>query len=204
VAIYVIGYKQSFIKYRSYNSDGCGWRKGIYGIYLSKLIVDILFSFVALYLIKSWIGKYFSFFRLKQLLAYGVPIVPAGIAQWALDSANRYFLRYYSSLNDVGLYAIGGKVASIMGLLTGAFQLAWGPFAFSIHREDNARDIYASILTYYLVLTSGFAIILSLFAPEILRFYYQSLLWSIRCSIIFDLRYDSSGTYYIVSMGSIL
>ena len=178
------------------------WRKGIYGIYLSKLIVDILFSFVALYLIKSWIGKYFSFFRLKQLLAYGVPIVPAGISQWALDSVNRYFLRYYSSLSDVGLYAIGGKVASIMGLLTGAFQLAWGPFAFSIHREDNSRAIYASILTYYLVLTSGFAIILSLFAPEILKIFTTKAYYGASVVVSY-LTYVmiAQGTYFIVSIG---
>lgn len=178
------------------------WRKGIYGIYVSKLIIDVLFSLVALYLIKSWIGKYFSFLRLKQLLTYGVPIVPAGIAQWALGSANQYFLRYYSSLSDVGLYAVGGKVASIMGLVTGAFQLAWGPFAFSIHREDNSRAIYASILTYYLVFTSGFAIMLSLFAPEILKvfttkaYYEASVVVSYLTFVMI-----AHGTYFIVSIG---
>lgn len=178
------------------------WRKGIYGIYLSKLIVDILFSFVALYLIKSWIGKYFSWLRLKQLLAYGTPIVPAGIAQWALGSANQYFLRYYSSLSDVGLYAIGGKVASIMGLATGAFQLAWGPFAFSIHREENSRAIYASILTYYLVFTSAFAIMLSLFAPEILKIFTTKAYYGASVVVSY-LTYVmiAHGVYFIVSIG---
>jgi O-antigen/teichoic acid export membrane protein len=178
------------------------WRKGIYGIYLSKLIVDILFSFVALYLIKSWISKYFSLFRLKQLLAYGVPIVPAGIAQWALGSANQYFLRYYSSLSDVGLYAVGGKIASIMGLVTGAFQLAWGPFAFSIHRENDSRAVYANVLTYYLALTSGIGIGLSLFAPEILRIFTTKAYYGASVVVPY-LAYVmiANGVYFIVSMG---
>lgn len=145
------------------------WRKGIYGVYLSKLAIDILFALVAAYLVYPYLGRSISLSRLKQLLAYGIPLLPSGVAFWVISSSNRYFLQHYSSLDDVGLYSIGYSIASIGGLIVNAFQLAWGAFALSIHRQEDAKQVYANVLTYYLVLTSAISIGLSLLAPEALR-----------------------------------
>jgi len=178
------------------------WRKGIYGIYLSRLIVDALYSLAAVYLIKSWLSRNLSWPRLKQLLKYGIPLVPAGISQWVLGSANRYFLIRYSSLGNVGLYAVGNKIGSLMGLVTTSFQLAWGPFAFSIYREKDSKAVYADVLTYYLVLTSGIGIGLSLFAPEVLRIFTTRAYYG-ASPVVSYLAFGmiAYGAYYIVSIG---
>lgn len=178
------------------------WKKGIYGIFLSKLIIDALFTSIALYLIYPYLGITFSWFRLKQLLAYGVPLIPASIALWVLNFSNRYFLQYYSSLSDVGLYSVGSRLASIMGLITGAFRTAWGPFALSIHREENARQVYANVLTYYLVLTSGIGIGLSIFAPEIIAIFTTTAYYG-ASAVISYLAFGliAYGAYYIFAIG---
>ena len=177
-------------------------RKGIYGVYLSKLIVDIVFAGVAVWIAKFWLRPLFSWRRLRELLLYGIPLVPAGIAHMILGSSDRYFLEHYRSLSDVGLYSLGSRIASLLGLVTSTFRLALGPFVWSIYRQKDAEKVYANILTYYLALTSGLAIGLSIFASEALiifttkAYYGASVVVSyLTFSII------GNGAYFIASIG---
>lgn len=178
------------------------FKKGLYGVFISKLIVDALFVIISIYLVRSWIKIHISLYKLRQLLAYGTPLVPASISYWTLNLANRYFLRYYISLSDVGIYSIGSKISSLLGLFTGAFQLAWTPFALSIHRDEDSKKVYANTLTYYFAIMCGVGTGLSIFALEILKIlatepYYRASI--VVPYLVFSV--ISTGTYYIVSIG---
>jgi len=177
-------------------------RKGIFGVFLSKLIVDALFTFIALFFVRNFIARSITFSRLKQLFAYGIPLVPAGVSYWVLNMANRYFVRYYISLSDVGLFSIGNKIASLLGLVSGSFQLAWGPFAFSIHRDEDSREVYANVFTYYLVTMSGIGIGLSIFSLEVLKIFTNELYYGAAVIVpylVFSI--IGYGAYYIVAIG---
>jgi O-antigen/teichoic acid export membrane protein len=78
-------------------------------------------------------------------------------------------VQVYSSTEEVGLYHVGSSLAAFVALATGAFQLAWGPFAMSIHRRDDARQVYANVFIAYLWLTSALCTALTLFAPHAIR-----------------------------------
>lgn len=178
------------------------WRKGIYGIYVSKLTIDFLSSVAAIYLIKPNISNVLSLNKLKNLLFYGVPLIPASVVYWLINASNRFFMKYYISLDKVGIYSVGNKIATILGLVTVAFQLAWIPFSMSIHRDEDSKLVYANTLTYYLVITSGIAILLSIFSPEALKIltteaYYEASI--VVPYLVFGL--IGNGVYYIVNVG---
>jgi O-antigen/teichoic acid export membrane protein len=147
-----------------------GLRWGLRGVYLSQIISLAVGTVVALFLLRDWVSPvHFDWSRLREMLRYAFPLIPGALAMWVVGFADRYFVQHYASTTDVGLYSVGSSLAQGMLLLTGAFQLAWGPFALSIHREPNAKDTYAQTFIVYVVITTFLAAAISLFSPEIIR-----------------------------------
>jgi O-antigen/teichoic acid export membrane protein len=141
----------------------------ITGVFAALAISSFIFSMVALQQMHGWFNvKYFSKARLKPMLTYALPFIPAAIAYWLLNSTDSYFLAYFKDKAEVGLFGIGASLAAGISLLTGAFQQAWGPFAFSIMNDDNAKQVYANVFLLFGYSMGFVAASVMLFAPEIL------------------------------------
>jgi len=107
--------------------------------------------------------------RLAEVLRYGLPLVIGGLSMWSINSIDRFFLVNYSTLDQVGLYSVGIRLASVVGFITWAFRLANAPFQFEISYSKDAPQIYARTLTYFVLITSLVCVPLALFAKPILR-----------------------------------
>ena len=141
----------------------------ITGVFAALTISSSIFSLVALQQMHGWLNfKYFSKDRLKVMLKYASPFIPAAIAYWLLNSTDSYFLAFFKDKAEVGLFAIGASLAAGMALFTGAFQQAWAPFAFSIMNDENAKQVYANVFLLFGYAMGLLAALLMLFAPEVL------------------------------------
>jgi O-antigen/teichoic acid export membrane protein len=141
----------------------------ITGVFAALAISSAIFSLVALQQMHGWFSiKYFSKQRLILMLKYAAPFIPAAIAYWLLNSTDSYFIAFFKDKAEVGLFGIGASVASGIALFTGAFQQAWGPFAFSIMNDENAKQVYANVFLLYGYVMGFLAALVMLFAPEIL------------------------------------
>jgi O-antigen/teichoic acid export membrane protein len=104
------------------------------------------------------------------MLAFGLPLVPATVASWALALVDRIILSHLGSLAQVGEYAIANRLASLLTIGMGAFLFALTPFLFAIYSEDPARERAARgrTLTYLTFVLALAGLILTLFSQEIL------------------------------------
>ena len=147
-----------------------GMRRGLAGIYAAQVVALAVGSTIAAILLRDWVApRFMDVSRLRPMLRYSLPMIPAGLAYWVVSFAAPYFVKAYTTTSEVGLYSIGSALAAGVALVTGAFQQAWGPFAISIHQQPDARDTYATVFLFYLWLAGAISAGLSLFAPEILR-----------------------------------
>jgi O-antigen/teichoic acid export membrane protein len=145
-------------------------RRGLVGVYVGQIIAYAVGSIAGVIILKSWIvPRYFTLPRLREMLRFSLPLIPGALAYWVVAFADRYFVEAYTNMSEVGLYSVGSQVAALVALATGAFQMAWGPFAFSIHREASARQTYADVFLVYLWGGAAMSAGLSLFAPEAIR-----------------------------------
>ena len=136
------------------------------------------------------------------MLNFAAPLIPASLAYWIITLSGRYFVQFFSSTAEVGLYEVGNTVASAMVLITGAFQQAWGPFAMSIHKEPEARQVYANALSAYLWVTCLIGTVLSLFASDLLGiFATESYLAAANIVGILVFSYILVGVGYIAAIG---
>jgi O-antigen/teichoic acid export membrane protein len=145
------------------------FRKGLMGVFVSGLVSAFLFSGLGLVLTARHFRLVFSLQRFRQLLGFGVPLVPASLSRWIMGSADRFFLLKMASLGQVGLYAVGFKLASPQTFLFLAFQLAWSPIAYSIYRQPEAERVFRKVFLYFLLLSSTLGMFLSLFSLEALK-----------------------------------
>jgi|GEM_PF-5482711 len=83
-----------------------------------------------------------SFFLTKRMLAFGIPLIPAEFALWGIRYVERISILHWLSAHDLGLFAVGTRVAGIMLLLMFAFRIAWAPFALSIKDKPDADRFY--------------------------------------------------------------
>ena len=104
----------------------------------------------------------------RLLLAYGLPLVPAAAATWAVLALDRTLIATIRGLGEAGYYAVGSKVAAPMMLAITAFAIAWGPFIFS---QSQARqpELRARALTVVVAGTGVLFLPLVLLAPELVR-----------------------------------
>lgn len=111
----------------------------------------------------------FSHRDVRNLLRFGLPLIPANLAGWGLAISGRYFLAYFATPADVGLYALAERFASVLQvLLVQPLFLLWLPVMLSIHRKPYARELFARILNYYAMAAMAFCLALALFAREVL------------------------------------
>ncbi len=143
-------------------------RTGIIGVFYAGLITVVSTSILGFIFTRQYFGLVFDQEVLKKLLRFGLPLVPVAVFYWILGVSDRFLLVRMTNLTEAGLYTVGVKISTLMTLVVGAFQLAWGPFAYSIANKPNAKAIYSKVLNYFLILSFFVAIGLSTFAREAL------------------------------------
>ncbi|MEO5576130.1 MAG: oligosaccharide flippase family protein [Gaiellaceae bacterium] len=149
------------------------WEQGALGVIVGNLTGTLVVYLALLSVHRDQLGLQFSRPLLREMNRFGVPLVPAALALIAVNFSDRFFLVHLASLEEVGLYEIGVRIASAMVLLLTAFRMAWPAFAYSIEDDAEAKRTYAFVLTYLVVVASWLALALGLLAPWLVRLLTQ-------------------------------
>jgi len=112
----------------------------------------------------SWLDRR----ELPRLLAFGLPLVPAAAAVWAVFAVDRTLVAALRSFHEAGLYGVGAKVTAPMMLLASAFSIAWGPFILG-QPDERRAELRGRALTAVVAGAAAFLVVLVLFAPQLVR-----------------------------------
>jgi O-antigen/teichoic acid export membrane protein len=110
-------------------------------------------------------------FELRRMLAYGIPLIPSGLAAWALAFADRIILANLRDLQEVGEYAVASRLSLVLIIGSTAFLLALWPLLLSTHSENPEREraTRGRTLTYLTFVLCCGALIITLAARELLE-----------------------------------
>jgi O-antigen/teichoic acid export membrane protein len=110
----------------------------------------------------------FEYKLLKDLLSFGLPFVPGGLLMFIVNNGDRYLLNYYASSTDVGIYALGYKLAMAIPLLTVTpFMKVWLPFMLDVSQKSHAERVYSKTQTYLMVIMFTVCLPVAVFSREI-------------------------------------
>jgi O-antigen/teichoic acid export membrane protein len=147
--------------------------RGIDGLIGAQALVVLLVLPMALYFIRSEFSwKFFSKAWAKELLKYGYPFIFSALAYWIFTSQDRWMLASFSSIEEVGIYSVSFRFASVILFVSAAFGQAWSPVAMKIRTDQplSYSKIYGEILLILLFAMALIAGVLGLYSGEIIQF----------------------------------
>jgi len=124
-----------------------GLRLGIIGIMLADLFVSTVLLLGLSRVLKPLLAWQFSWKLVRDMLAYGLPRVPYALLHQIMAMSDRFFLRVYLPLRDVGLYQLGSSVANVLKFYPVAFQRAWTPFSYEAMERTDAPQLFSRLAT---------------------------------------------------------
>jgi len=144
---------------------------GIMGFFLGTAAASIGVAGLGWFLIR----EYLTFERLHvdwwpQLVRFGAPLVPAGLAMYFMTTADRWFVSYYHGEEALGIFAVGAKFALLMAVGVETFRKAWWPIAMDAMHSDDGPETFRMISRLYMGLGVAAVIILTLLSPWLVRF----------------------------------
>ena len=101
----------------------------IYATILSQFIVSVILIFICRKNIRLSINSLNKSLIIKTL-KFGLPLVPATLIGYALNSADTIFLRYMTDYTELGYYSVALRLANVLALIQTSFSTFWAPIAF--------------------------------------------------------------------------
>lgn len=142
---------------------------GIEAIFISNLAASVFTLILVSPTIKKYFKLSFHVQLFKRLIKFGLPYLPAGFAVMAVQVIDVPILEKLTDFKTVGIYKANYKLGIFMMLFVNMFQYAWQPFFLQNAREENAKQMFSKVLTYFAVVGSFLFVALSLFIADIVK-----------------------------------
>ncbi|MDO9049996.1 MAG: oligosaccharide flippase family protein [Methylotenera sp.] len=160
-----------------------GW--GLYGLLLGMAGGMLIGCIYGLWYLQNSLRFQFQWSRLKEMLTFSAPLVPSGIAVFITLYIDRLMINHFLSVDEVGLFGIGYRLASVVGLVIVGFQGALTPLIFSNYHDEQTPRQLAVIFRGFIVFSLLIFLSLSLFASEILYLMTTPAYYSAASIVIF-------------------
>ena len=150
---------------------GMGWEGRLIAISFASVLFGMM-SFLFLYK-RDYLQFKLSRESIDDAVKFGVPLLPHALSIWFRTGVDRVFLTTLISASATGLYTVGFQMASIISVLTMAFNKAYVPYLFEhlsdiTHKKKIHLVKYSYFYFFFLLLLAA---TLSLLAPIFIRFF---------------------------------
>ncbi|MEI6822611.1 MAG: oligosaccharide flippase family protein [Bacteroidota bacterium] len=146
---------------------------GVGYIFISNLLASIL---TLAMLVPEIINIKFQFKKLlwKQMLKYALPIMVWGMAGIVNETFDRILLKHLiktgDAMSQLGIYGACYKVSILMTLFIQTFRFAAEPFFFSNAQNKDAKQIYADVMKYFIIVCAFIFLAVMMYIDVIILF----------------------------------
>ncbi len=147
-----------------------GWCKmGVDGIFYANLISSAISFSLLIPVAVHHLSFVFSKQKLAEMLKFGLPFIPSTFSIVLINVIDRFFINKYIGLEAAGIYGVGYKLALFMNLFITAFRFAWQPFFVSTAKQEDAKQIFSRIFTYFTLICSLIFLIFLMFVDQLVQ-----------------------------------
>lgn len=141
----------------------------VVGVLYSSLISSTLVTVpLAIHTIRK-VKLHFSYRKLKGIVAFGAPLIVTSATAFTVNFSDRFFLRHFTTLSTVGIYALGYKFGFMLSLLVvQPFDMIWQARIYDIARRDPSGEMFSRLFEYYCFGLVTAALALSIGIKELL------------------------------------
>ncbi|MFX0556543.1 oligosaccharide flippase family protein [Maribacter sp. CXY002] len=136
------------------------------GVLYANLIVNFIFAFVFLFMVRHHIIWNINMPQIKKVLIFTLPLVPGSIAYYLTTISDRILIDKYLSLNDLGIYSIAASIALILNIFSFGAYKAFEPYIFKNWESDRFLSIFEGIRNGFVYVLLIGVLCLSVFSKE--------------------------------------
>jgi O-antigen/teichoic acid export membrane protein len=142
---------------------------GVTGVIISGTVSSLLFATgLALYTI-YYNGIRFDTKIAKRMIVFSWPLWLSSLATLYIYSANRYYLRVFASMDQVGYFELAAKFAMILSLVIWQpFTQFWETERFQHYKKEAAPPIFSTVFECLSALMFIAALGISVFSAPII------------------------------------
>ena len=157
---------------------------GIGYVFIANLFSSII-KFILLSPQFSKAKAIFSSSLMKDMLIYGSPLLISSIAIMVNENADKILLKWllkedlglFNAMAMVGIYGACYKLSIIISLFIQAFRYAAEPFFFAEEKEKNARETYAKIMKYFVIVCTTIFLVVMLYI-DLFKHFLDDSYWA--------------------------
>ncbi|MGB2579103.1 O-antigen/teichoic acid export membrane protein [Elusimicrobium simillimum] len=142
---------------------------GIKGIFYASILASATAFVLLIPVILEDLRPKFSKTLYKSMLKFAWPFVPSGMASILVNVIDKPLLVYLAGLHMVGVYQANFKVGVFMMLVVSMFDQAWRPFFLQHAKDENAKFIFSTVLSYFTAFALWAALGLGMLMPVIIQ-----------------------------------
>ena len=119
---------------------------GIYGSFF-------IFSILAIYILykMDYFKEKLTLNYTKEILSFGIPLIPHAIGGLILAMSDRYFISYFYDNSEVGLYTVAYQISAVLLLISMSINQAWSPMFFKLMKENKHDYINKFIMILFIL-----------------------------------------------------
>lgn len=147
---------------------------GLTGYLWSYVFANVVSSVFSLVMSKSY--RYLSAgdidkSKCRELLSYGIPIIPNTIMWWLVSGINRPIMETSLGLAAVGLFAVANKIPAVISMLCGIFNTAWSITMLEEYGKMDFNEFFNKIVKsiFFVLVLAG--VFISIFSREIITIF---------------------------------
>jgi len=152
---------------------------GVLGILVSNLISSILIFLSLVLPLIVRIGLKFSPEKIKGMLKFGLPVIPAQLGSFVVHLSGRFFIKAFFSLADTGLYSLAYRFGTLPNtFITSPFNQIWFPRRLEIYKNEDSERLFGQIFTYFCFILFFAGLAISILTKDVLMIMADPKFWS--------------------------
>ncbi len=118
---------------------------------------------------------------LISIVLYSLPLLIAGLAGMVNETLDRIMIKFLvpekaTAMKQLGIYGACYKLSILMTLFIQAFRYAAEPFFFAQFKKEDARNVYALVMKYF-VITCAIIFLAIMMYIDIIKYFIGKNYW---------------------------
>jgi O-antigen/teichoic acid export membrane protein len=124
-------------------------------------------------------GFAFSWPKLKEMIAFGLPLIPSSFMSYIVNVSDRFFVNAFQGLQVTGLYTLGYRFGVLVNeFVASPFAQIWQPRRFELFKKGDSEEIFARIFTYFSLAMFFGGLGISVTIKDVIQFISEPSYWT--------------------------
>jgi O-antigen/teichoic acid export membrane protein len=137
-----------------------------------------------------------------EMVHFAWPGILGGLAFYAMNLLDRFFVKHYHGIADTGLYGVAFRYSQVVVVAVLAFRMGWTPWHYPWLKSGRHEQMVSRGATYYFFVTGFLAVFVSAWILPVFHVLMPEQYWdATRAVAPLSLAAAATGAYTVFAVG---